>query len=273
MSTRSENPTAAATASSRRILMRIAYDGSSHPGWQSQKTGDGIQDLIESAIEAVTGQPTRLSGAGRTDAGVHANGQTAHADVPRHKLTPAKAVDALNGNLPRSIRIRSARQVSPEFHARFSATGKTYRYRVWLDRWHHPLELGRSWHFPYPVDLSRLPDLVSVLHGTHDFAAFCANRGRPETTTSRTLYRIKTSRRGPLLEIRVTGSGFLYRMVRMLAGGIMDCLRVGRNPDRLIRQLHDPTLRLMREAAPAHGLYLDRVHYRPLTIASVPGRE
>lgn len=256
------------TRESRRILLRLAYDGSDHPGWQSQRTGDGIQNRIESALEAITGLPVRIHGAGRTDAGVHANGQTAHADLPAEGLPPNRLVDALNGNLPRSIRILSARKVSPEVHARFSATGKTYRYRVWLDRWHHPLELGRSWHFPFPIDLTRLDGLVAALHGRHDFAAYCANRGQPEADTFRTLFKVTSYRRGKLLEIRVTGSGFLYRMVRMLAGGLMDCLRCGRDPDRLIRQLHDPNLRLMRQTAPAHGLYLDRVHYQALQISS-----
>jgi len=250
---------------SGRLLLTIAYDGAAHAGWQSQTTRDGVQDRIEGALECIFGRAVRIHGAGRTDAGVHANGQTAHFDPPSDRLSPSRLVNALNGNLPRTIRIESARQISPRFHARFDATGKTYRYRAWLAPWHHPLELGRSWHFPFPCDWQKLRPLASRLEGEHDFAAFCANRGKPEPDTVRTLYAVKVRKRGPLLELSFTGSGFLYRMVRMLAGGMLDSIREGRSVDAFLEQLENPDRRILREAAPAHGLYLDTVHYRPIT--------
>ncbi len=252
----------------QRLLFRIAYLGDAHTGWQSQPSGEGVQDQLERALKAIYHRELRIHGAGRTDAGVHASGQMAHVDLPLGGLSPEKWPAAMNGNLPRSIRVLDCRVVPTTFHARFSAKGKTYRYRVWLDRWHHPLEIGRSWHFPAAIERDRLPTLLASLRGTHDFAAFTANRRVPPTSTIRTLYRVTARRSGRLFELRFTGSGFLFRMVRMLVGGILDCLRTDRDADRLARQLEDPSLRLMREAAPAHGLILERVHYRALHLPS-----
>ena len=175
---------------SRRLKLIVAYDGAPFAGWQSQSHRNTVQDHLERAFERVTGGAVRVHGAGRTDAGVHAFAQCAHVDVL--KFLPAdRWIKALNALLPPAIRVLRCRYVSKDFHARLSAKGKIYRYRIWTAPILPPFEYRRAWHIAQPLDLKILKSAAKHFVGTHDFASFAANRGKPEPSTIRTINSVR----------------------------------------------------------------------------------
>jgi tRNA pseudouridine38-40 synthase len=244
-----------------RLKLLLAYDGRAFRGWQSQAGGDGVQDRLERAFVRVGGERAVVHGSGRTDAGVHALGQVAHADVPRAFLPPAKWHAALNANLPPEVRVLRCTRARADFHARFQARGKTYLYRIHAAPIFPPLEIGRAWHVPGPLDLAVLRACARMLTGTHDFAGFAANRGHPPTSTIRTLREIHLTSRGPLLTLRFTGDGFLYKMVRLLTGTLIRCAAGRMDPGEIDRFLAGGGQPKTHFQAPAEGLYLARVLY------------
>jgi tRNA pseudouridine38-40 synthase len=240
----------------------LAYDGHPFSGWQSQPNGNGVQDHLKAALRAVSKLDLAVVGSGRTDAGVHALGQVAHVDVPPGRYPPDVWRRALNAHLPATIRILRCRPVPATFHAQHAVKRKSYLYRVWLEDTLHPLEIGRCWHFPWPIILAPLMRGAERLVGTHDFAAFAANRGQTEISTVRTLYRARVRRAGPLLTLYFEGNGFLYRMVRLLTGSL---LQVGAGRKDLAwfeRLLMEPAGQKTNHCAPPDGLYLESVKYR-----------
>ena len=246
-----------------RLKLVIAYDGRPFRGWQSQATKDAVQDFIEAAFVKIVGQRVVVVGSGRTDAGVHALGQVAHADVPRDRLPRGQWQAALNATLPREIRVLRAAPTRADFHAQYDASGKTYTYRIWNQSFLHPLEIGRAWFVPGALDPAILRAGARLLCGTHDFARFAVNRRQPERDTVRTIHGVTIQRRGPLISLRVTGNGFLYRMVRLLTGSLVRCAQ-GRAPlSWLTELLENPRIAKSHFTAPAEGLYLTRVCYPP----------
>ena len=247
-----------------RLKLIIAYDGRPFAGWQSQAGANGVHDHIEAAFAAVGKLTLRIHGSGRTDAGVHALGQVAHADVPRGRYPPATWQAALNANLPRAIRIVRASRVrggDGGFHARFDATGKRYVYRCWNAPWMHPLEIGRAWHVPRALNFSHLRQAAALLTGRHDFRRFTARLGQTETDTVRTIRRITINGRGPLFALTFEGDGFLYKMVRLLTGTLIRVAE-GRAPVSYVRDLISPKVPARTHfTAPAEGLHLARVFY------------
>ena len=247
----------------RRLKLIIAYDGTPFAGWQSQAGGNTVQDYLEQALATVCGEPVRVHGAGRTDAGVHALGQCAHADVPIARLEPHRWVLALNASLPPKIRVLRARYVSSDFHARFSAKGKTYRYRIWNDRVLPPFEIERSWQVPAALDMGALDAATGRFFGQHDFSSFAANRGKPEQSTVRTITTAQLRRSGRAITVEFSGDGFLYKMVRLMIGSIVRCGLGKMDPREITARLetpHPPSAG-SRFVAPAHGLILVRVRY------------
>lgn len=251
-----------------RLKLTIAYDGRPFRGWQSQAGKDSVQDALEAAFAKLNGgKRISVHGSGRTDAGVHALAQCAHADVPEGRLSsPAQWVFALNAHLPPEVRVSACRRVRADFHARFSAKGKRYIYRIWNGPVLPPLEIGRVWQVPLPLDLSRLRAAAAVVTGTHDFAGFAANRGVPCPDTVRTVRRIDVKGRpGGLLTLTFEGNGFLYKMVRLLTGSLVRVAQGREEPEWLARFLAPETpgqpRRKSSYAAPAEGLYLARVFY------------
>ena len=168
-----------------RILLRVAYDGTAYAGWQRQENGPSIQAALEQALAPLAGGAVTVTGAGRTDAGVHADGQAAHVDLPEG-IDPDVVVRATNSRLPADIRVRSAALVPDDFHARFSAVSKTYRYAWLVSRLGHPLLARTHWLVTPPLDLDAMAAAAAVLMGTHDFAAF-QSTGSPVTSTIRTI--------------------------------------------------------------------------------------
>jgi len=246
-----------------RLRFEVAYDGGPFAGWQSQANGNTIQDLLEESFAAVIHQKVRVHGAGRTDAGVHALAQTAHADVPRRTLTPERWIDALNASLPPTIRVLRCRYVTDKFHARFTARGKIYRYRIWNDRVLPPLENGRAWHVPSDLNFESITTETPAFVGEHDFARFAANRGKPVNGTVRIIKAVRTKRIGKCITIEVAGNGFLYKMVRLMVGALVECAR-GKAAAGAIRERlaspHRPSA-TGKMVAPAAGLFLVRVRY------------
>lgn len=204
-----------------RLKITIAYDGRPYSGWATQPSGNTIQDHIQDALAIIAKQPVKIQGAGRTDTGVHADAQIAHFDSPDSvDMNPYNWVPALNSKLPATIRIINCEEVASDFHARFSARAKTYRYFLATDPVLHPLLAGRAWHLPRLLDPETLEQALQHYVGTHDFKAFAALRGNEteQTCYKRTLTDASLCPIDGGYIISFTGDGFLYKMVRLLTG-------------------------------------------------------
>ncbi len=242
--------------------IELAYVGTAFAGWQRQRGMPSIQEALESAVERIWGRPIAVTGASRTDAGVHAVRQAVSFSAPR-KLAPAELQRALNYFLPVAIRVRGVKLVDPEFHARFAAEAKTYEYRVWNDAVLDPFLADRVWHVPLPLAMPAMQEAAELFLGTKDFSAFATNSGQAYSTAVRTISDLALHRRGPSVRIRVTGDGFLYHMVRNIVGAL---IRVGKGrltPRELQEILESRDRRRAPASAPPWGLYLLRVHYAP----------
>jgi tRNA pseudouridine38-40 synthase len=244
-----------------RLKLTVAYDGAPFAGWQSQTHRNTIQDHLEKAFERVVGTKIRVHGAGRTDAGAHALAQCAHADLPDRTQPAARWRRALNALLPPTIRVLRCRYVSSNFHARFSAKAKTYRYRIWAAPVLPPFEVTRAWHVNAPLDFQRILFSAQQFLGTHDFAGFAANRGKLEASTVRTIHSVRVKKTGALITMEFNGDGFLYKMVRLIVGSVVRCGLGKMRAQKISERLHSPRPVNARFAAPAQGLILVRISY------------
>ena len=247
-------------SNSRRLKLIVAYDGAPFAGWQSQSHFNTVQDHLERALERVTGRVARVHGAGRTDAGVHALAQCVHVDVLKF-LPTERWIKALNALLPSAIRVLRCRNVSNDFHARLSAKGKIYRYRIWTAPVLPPFEYRRVWHIPRPLDLRVVKTAAKHFVGTHDFAGFAANRGKAERSTVRTINSVSVRQNGPCVIIEFDGDGFLYKMVRLMVGALVKCALGKMRIEEITSRLHSGAPGTGRFTAPAEGLHLVRVRY------------
>jgi tRNA pseudouridine38-40 synthase len=244
-----------------RLRLTIAYDGGAFSGWQSQPNGNAVQDYLVTALRQILGDAPKVHGAGRTDAGVHAMAQVAHVDVPKGRFPREVWLAAINAHLPPQMRVLRCQLATPDFHARFSARGKVYRYRIWNAAFLHPLEVNRSWHVSRELGIDVMREAAAVLVGTHDFAAFAANRGKPSESTVRTISSISIRRKGSLITLEYSADGFLYRMVRLLTGSIVQ-VALGRHDLAWLQDLlGEPKGKKSHHLAPASGLYLVKVKY------------
>jgi tRNA pseudouridine38-40 synthase len=244
-----------------RLKLIIAYNGAGLGGWQSQAHCNTVQDQLESAFHRVTGERLRVHGAGRTDAGVHALAQCAHVDLAERRLSCAQWVRALNANLSPAIRVLQCSYVRSDFHARYSAKAKVYRFRIWSAPILPPLEFERAWHIAASLDFTMLQAAAAKFVGTYDFAGFAANRGKPEKNTIRTIHSVRVRKKGPCITIDFEGNGFLYRMVRLMVGAIAQCALGQSTVDELAARLNSGRPIGRRYTAPAEGLFLLRVRY------------
>jgi tRNA pseudouridine38-40 synthase len=246
-----------------RIKLTIAYDGTNYAGWQVQKTGVAVQELVERALKKIFGADLRLHGSSRTDAGVHARALVAHVDIPRAKFTmaPRKLSLGLNANLPEDIRITNAARAPADFHARFDAKGKQYRYFIYSHAAMDPLLRSQAWHVPQKLDLAKMREAARAFVGKHDFEAFAANRGYKMESTVRTVTRCDIRKSGPLYTVTIEGDGFLYKMCRGMVGTLV---QIGQNkiaPTEIPKMLASKDRRAAGMSAPAHGLVLWKVYY------------
>lgn len=250
-----------------RFRLTIAYDGRPFRGWQSQPGGHTVQDHLQAALAAVAKRPLSCTGSGRTDAGVHALGQVAHFDAPPGSRMDAAAWRAaLNSRLPAAIRVMECAPAPEDFHARFSATWKTYHYDVCQAPVLPPLRAGLVWHLPQALDPGKMAAALDLLRGRHDFEAFCAYRGNESAATDhrRHLGRAACLPLEDGWRLEFTADGFLYKMVRMMAGVVVRIGR-GRMCPREVSLYLDQPPGLPRgkctHCAPPHGLYLQQVGY------------
>lgn len=243
-----------------RIKLTIEYDGTAYAGWQRQENALAVQQVIEEALTKLTRARVVIAGASRTDAGVHALGQTAHFDT-ESRIPPDKYAFALNTMLPADIRIRKSEAVSEDFHARFSNKGKRYRYLIYQSPHAGALNRNTHAHVIYPLDDEKMRRELTALIGTHDFAAFAAS-GSVVKDTVRTIYSASLTRRGDELELLVEGSGFLYNMVRIIAGTLISVGAGRLEEGAFARAIHSGNRLDLGVTAPAHGLTLMEVYYR-----------
>jgi tRNA pseudouridine38-40 synthase len=255
----------------------LAYDGTDFVGWQRQAAGTSIQGLLEAALAELDQRAVSVAGAGRTDAGVHALGQVASFSLQR-SIGDGALIGALNARLPEAVRVLAAERVPETFHARFAATGKTYRYRIWNTGVVSPFERAYTWHVSEPLDRRSMADAAAFLEGPHDFAAFKA-AGAATRSTEREMFSsrvvaepgnpIDRSRcPSPLIVYEIAGTGFLRHMVRTIVGTLVEIGR-GRRPVAWMPEVlagRDRTL--AGPTAPAQGLVLVAVEYGARSLAA-----
>ena len=247
----------------KRILISIEYDGAPFVGWQRQDNGNSVQAEIEAAAEAFIGTPTRVAGAGRTDAGVHATGQVAHLDVP-DRFDANRVMQALNAHLGEvPVTIHHACEVPATIHARFSAMSRRYLYRILPRRQKPALDLGRLWHHRQPLDSNRMHKAAQYLIGRHDFTSFRASQCQADSPV-RTLDKLNVEQVGDEIHIYAEARSFLHHQVRNITGtlalvgmGKWDVIDVQHALAACDRAAAGPT-------APPWGLYLVGVDYADL---------
>lgn len=242
--------------------MVVAYDGTTFGGWQIQPQATTVQQLINNALTTVLREPTYVIGAGRTDAGVHALAQTAHFHTSQ-TINLYKVLGSLNGILPPQIRIKKIDLVDNDFHARYSASRKIYRYHFTLAPIANPFSLLYSWHISAPLDLEAMKTAIPYFVGTHDFRSFANIRdsSKPESDTTRTIYRIEMIPTVDGLYLEFEGNGFLYKMVRNITGCLVEIAKKKRTPEDIPSLLAEKQRTATGQAAPAHGLFLVEVIY------------
>lgn len=243
----------------RRFRLTVEYDGTAYCGWQRQQNGPSVQQELESALQRLTGESAAVVGSSRTDAGVHARGLCAHFDSAT-RIPADKLAFALNTALPPDIRVRESALAPEGFHARYSACGKVYRYAFYNER--HDRALGRQYaaHWPVPLDERAMDAEARALLGTHDFAAFAAS-GSAVRSTVRTMYRVSVSRRGGEVTLTILGDGFLYNMVRIIAGTLAEVGCGKREGGAIARAIQTGDRLALGQTAPARGLTLEAVLY------------
>jgi tRNA pseudouridine38-40 synthase len=237
----------------------LAYDGTDYEGWQMQAGTRTIQGVLSKALARIDGAPVIVHGAGRTDSGVHAEGQVASFRL-QNERDCGLLRRALNGNLPFDIRVLNAERVSDDFNARFDARSKTYRYQIYVAEVMSPFLRRYAWHYPYPLNPDRLAADGRVLIGTHDFTAFTVASSEVKSHV-RTITAVGLEAGGPCWRMTFTGNGFLRYMVRTMVGALLDANRGRLRADSIAALLESRERRLAGASAPAGGLTMVKVEY------------
>jgi tRNA pseudouridine38-40 synthase len=242
-----------------RIALGIEYDGTAYNGWQRQRVGDGVQEHLENALTRVANEPIEVVCAGRTDAGVHATGQVVHFDANNERSERGWLLGA-NTNMPDDIAVTWAQPVSMDFHARFSALSRSYRYIILNSLVRSALQRNRAWWFYQPLDAERMHAAAQAITGKHDFSAFRA-AGCQASTPVREIASIAVTRAGDKIYLDVTANAFLQHMVRNIAGTLV-AIGAGELPvDAMAGILESRDRKQGGVAAPPHGLTLVSVAY------------
>lgn len=244
----------------KRILLTIEYDGTMYYGWQKQPSFKTIQGEIEGAIFRAIGEEVEIYGSGRTDAGVHALNQTAHFDLIA-PVPVSKIADILNNVLPADIVIKSAKEVDEDFHSRFSIKKKRYLYQIYNGETKQAFLANRSAWVKKPLDISKMKKVAKLLLGEHDFSGFCS-ANTCATNFVRTIYEIKIKREGDFIYIEVCGSGFLYNMVRIIVGTLVDFSLDKLSVEDVEKAILEGDRASAGQTMPACGLYLKEAIYK-----------
>lgn len=249
---------------SGNIRLRLQYDGSRYDGWQKQKNTDKtIQGKLEQILERLYGEPVEVHGSGRTDAGVHAFGQMANFHLPEHASVsnPEEIKAYLNHYLPEDIAVSEAEAVPARFHSRLNAEAKTYCYRIETAEKKDVFSRKYVYGLGKPLDLDAMRKAAEYLVGTHDFRGFCSLK-KFKKSTVRTIFSIDIKEKGTLVEISYTGDGFLYNMVRILTGTLLEIGRKERSAESVQAVLESGNRELAGFTAPPEGLFLQEVFYQ-----------
>ena len=242
----------------RNIKIVVQYDGTDYCGWQRQPDSLGIQGHIENAIKEITKENVKIVGSGRTDAGVHALGQVANFKI--ESLIPIEKIpNALNSKLPRDISVVNSEEVECDFHARYNAKGKTYRYMIYTGEYRSPIYKGISYHVKYDLDFEKMKKEAKSLVGEYDFGGFVSS-GSSAKSTVREIYDIQLYKQEDMIIVEVTGNGFLYNMVRIIVGTLVDIGR-GKITNNMSEIIKSKKRGMCGHTAPAHGLFLKKVYY------------
>jgi len=243
----------------RNIKLTIEYDGTNYHGWQIQDNAITVQQVIQEAVSKLTGEKCELIGSSRTDVGVHALGMAANfktcSTIPGDRFS-----FALNNLLPNDIVIKKSEEVSPDFHARFSCTGKKYRYLIYNSPTPSALLRNRAFYVPKALCVEDMRKAAEYFLGEHDFSAFAAAGGSTKTFV-RKISSVSLDKRDDCIQFEITGNGFLYNMVRIIAGTLVDVGMGKISPDAIPKIIESGNRKMAGRTAPAHGLYLVEVYY------------
>ncbi len=244
----------------KNYLFEIMYDGSAYHGWQVQENAVTVQQKIQDSIERIFGVRYAVTGCSRTDSGVHANMFCFNMRTP-DALDCAKTVRSLNAVLPQDISVLSCREVSEDFHARYDCVSKQYVYLIWNSESRNPFYVNRALHYPYSLDIDMLNIQARDFLGTHDFSAFCASNSSVEDKT-RTVMSIGFEKSGNLVKLCIEADGFLYNMVRIITGTLLD-INSGKIQRGKIPEILESGNRIFAgKTVPACGLYLNKVNHK-----------
>ena len=243
-----------------KVKLTVSYDGTDYCGWQVQPNGVTVQEVLENALETVVGQRLKITGSGRTDAGVHAKGQVAHFETPFDNIPAEKFYKALNVHLPPDIKVLDSQLASDDFNARRSAKSKTYSYFCYLSNVEQPLKERFAVKLDRQPDIQKMQEVAKILVGEHDFKCMCSS-GSGVKTTVRTIYSIDIEQQEDDITFSISGNGFLYNMVRIMVGILLD-IGLNRLTEKDVEEMFITGKRKFSiKTLPAKALRLIKVEY------------
>lgn len=249
----------------KRIKLTVAYDGTAYCGWQIQPNGITIEEVLNRALSRLTHEEIRVTGASRTDAGVHARGNVAVFDTAS-PIPPERFACAVNPLLPEDIVVVRSEEVPEDWHPRYQKSVKTYEYHILNREMPDPLKRKYTWHVSFPLDIARMREAAEYLKGEHDFRSFCSIHTGAKTTV-RTVYSLDIEKAGDEFVIRISGNGFLYNMVRIIAGTLVETGRGFRTPESIGNMLKDRERERAGATAPPQGLVLVGIEYKAENVS------
>ena len=244
----------------KRIKLTVAYDGTDYCGWQIQPNGITVEKVLNRALSRLTGEDIAVTGASRTDAGVHAEGNVAVFDTAS-TIPPGRFSYAVNTLLPEDVVVVKSEEVAADWHPRYQESVKTYAYHILNREMPDPVRRKYVWHVNCPLDLEKMRTAAEYLTGEHDFKSFCSIHTGAKTTV-RTIYSMDVERSGEVITIRVSGNGFLYNMMRIITGTLVEAGRGFRQPESVKELLDADERGKAGPTAPAQGLLLESIEYR-----------
>lgn len=241
----------------KRILLTLSYDGTAYHGWQVQPNGITVQQVLQESLEKLLGVKPDVTGCSRTDAGVHAKEFCCHLDCADN-IPDDAFLRGLNSVLPKDIAVKGCKQVADDFHARYSAKGKTYIYKIYNSKIKDPFLSRYAWQIERPLDIDKMNEFCKKIVGTHDFYAFSSS-GRTVKDTVRSVSECFVEKNGDIISLQITANGFLYNMVRIIVGTAVDVSDGRIDPDSIEEILNQRSREKAGITAPPMGLFLERV--------------
>ena len=244
----------------RNLMLKICYDGANYHGWQIQQNAVSVQQVFQEALLKVLGEKPDIKGCSRTDSFVHAREYCISLKTG-HEIPCERLVGALNHFLPEDMAVLSCCEAAPDFHARYSCTGKEYVYQIWNSQIRNPFLNHRALHYWYELDVERLNEAAACFLGAHDFTSFCTLDARERGNMTRTVTRAEVKREGNLVTFTVAADGFLYNMVRIMVGTLLRVAQGKFEPEDVAAVIKAKSRKAAGPTAPPCGLYLNRVFY------------